>query len=109
MFFGAGATRALLMFIGGEMAKAFFLAQVPFVGNHHRVAIRPFLANQAFDPETIRDMSLALERVCETLDLRVQDDPTARLVAKKVIELAQRGLRGNALSSAALKEFKYEE
>jgi hypothetical protein len=54
-------------------------------------------------------MSLALERVCETLDLRVQDDPTARLVAKKVIELAQRGLRGNALSSAALKEFKYEE
>jgi hypothetical protein len=108
MFFGAGATRALLMFIGGEMAKAFFLAQVPFVGNHHRVgAIRP--PNQAFDPETIRDMSLALERVCETLDLRVQDDPTARLVAKKVIELAQRGLRGNALSSAALKEFKYEE
>ena len=110
MFFGAGATCALLMFIGGEMAKAFFLAQVPFVGNHHRVgAIRPFLANQAFDPETIRDMSLALERVCETLDLRVQDDPTARLVAKKVIELAQRGLRGNALSSATLKEFKYEE
>jgi hypothetical protein len=45
MFFGAGATRALLMFIGGEMAKAFFLAQVPFVGNHHRVgairAVRP--------------------------------------------------------------------
>jgi hypothetical protein len=41
-------------------------------------------------------MSLALERVCETLDLRVQDDPTARLVAKKVIELAQRGLRQRA-------------
>jgi hypothetical protein len=44
-FSGAGATRALLMFIGGEMAKAFFLAQVPFVGNHHRVgairAVRP--------------------------------------------------------------------
>ena len=110
MFFGAGATRALLMFIGGEMAKAFFLAQVPFVGNHHRVgAIRPFLANQAFDPETIRDMSLALERVCETLDLRVQDEPAARLVAKKIIELARRGLRGNALSSTTLKEFKYEE
>jgi hypothetical protein len=46
-------------------------AQRAFFGNHHRVgAIRPFLANQAFDPETIRHMSLALERVCETLVLR---------------------------------------
>ena len=99
-----------MTFIGGEIAKAFFLEQVPFVGNHHRVgAIRPFLANRAFDPETIRDMSLALERVCETLDLRVQDDPATRLMAKKIIELAQRGVRGDALSSAALKEFKYEE
>ena len=58
-------------------------------------AIRPFLANQAFDPETVRDMSLALERVCATLDLPVQDDPATHLVAKKIIELAQRGLRGN--------------
>ena len=53
-------------------------------------------------------MSLALERVCETLDLRVQDDPATRLMAKKIIELAQRGVRGDALSSAALKEFKYK-
>ena len=75
----------------------------------HRVgAIRPFLANQAFDPETVRDMSLALVRVCATLDLPVQDDPATHLVAKKIIELAQRGLRGNALSSTTLKEFKYE-
>ena len=96
--------------IGGETAKTFFLAQRAFFGNHHRVgAIRPFFANQAFDPEAVRDMSLALERVCETLDLRVQDDPATRLMAKKIIELAQRGVRGDALSSAALKEFKYEE
>jgi hypothetical protein len=86
------------------------LRSVPFFGNPHRMgAIRPFLANQAFDPETVRDMSLALERVCATLDLPVQDDPATHLVAKKIIELAQRGLRGNALSSATLKEFKYEE
>jgi hypothetical protein len=96
--------------IGGETAKTFFLAQRDFFGNHHRVgAIRPFFANQAFNPEAVRDMSLALERVCETLDLRVQDDPATRLVAKKIIELARRGLRGNALSSTTLKEFKYEE
>ena len=66
-------------------------------------AIRPFLANQAFDPETVRDMSLALERVCATLDLPVQDDPATHLVAKKIIELAQRGLRGNRA------EFRYSE
>ena len=28
-----------------------------------------------------RDMSLALERVCERLDFRVQDDPATRLAA----------------------------
>ena len=90
--------------------KRFSLRSAPFFGNHHRVgAIRPFLANQAFDPETIRDMTLALERVCATLDLPVQDEPATRLVAKKIIELAQRGLRGNALSSTTLKEFKYDE
>jgi hypothetical protein len=102
MFFGAGATCALLTFIGGEIAK---FCREP----SSRGAIRPFLANRAFDPETIRDMSLALERVCETLDLRVQDNPATRLMAKKIIELAERGVRGDALSSAALKEFKYEE
>jgi hypothetical protein len=32
--------------------------------------IRPFLAGQAFEPETIRDMSLALERVCDALCLK---------------------------------------
>ena len=91
--------------IGGETAKTFFLAQRDFFGNHHRVgAIRPFFANQAFDPEAVRD-----KRVCETLDLRVQDDPATRLVAKEIIELARRGLRGNAPSSTTLKEFKYEE
>ena len=36
-------------------------------------------------------MSLALERVCERLDFRVQDDPATRLAAKKIVELAPRG------------------
>jgi hypothetical protein len=27
--------------------------------------IRPFLSDQAFDPEAIRDMSLVFENVCE--------------------------------------------
>ena len=55
--------------------------------------IWPFLAGQAFDPETIRDMSLALEKVCEALNLKMVDDAATRLVAEKIIKLAQWGVR----------------
>src|SRR6266487_5434966 len=47
--------------------------------------IRPFLASQAFEPELIQQMSLALESVCETLELSFTDDPATRLVASKII------------------------
>jgi hypothetical protein len=67
--------------------------------------IRPFLANKAFDPEVIGEMSAALESVCKALSLNVVDDPATRLVARKIIELAQRGVRdAPTLSAAALKE-----
>jgi hypothetical protein len=70
--------------------------------------IRPFLAGQAFEPELIRQMSLALEAVCGKLDLSLRDDPATRLVASKIIELAQRGVRDAAtLSAMTLKEFKH--
>ena len=70
--------------------------------------IRPYLAGQAFEPESIREMSLALENVCEKLELRLTDDPAARLVASKIIELAQRGVRDvPTLTAMTLKEFKY--
>lgn len=52
-------------------------------------------------------MSIALETVCEKLELNLTDDPAARLVASKIIELAQRGVRGaTALSEMTLKELK---
>jgi hypothetical protein len=70
--------------------------------------ITPYLAGQAFEPEVIRQMSLALETVCETLRLTLTDDPNTRLVASKIIELAQRGLRdAPTLSAMTLKEFKH--
>jgi len=70
--------------------------------------IRPFLAGQAFEPEIIRQMSLALETVCGKLDLALTDDPATRLVASKIIELAQRGVRDSAtLTEMTLKEFKH--
>jgi len=46
--------------------------------------------------------------VCETLALRLVDDPNARLVASKIIELAQRGVRdAPTLTAMTLKEFKH--
>jgi len=69
--------------------------------------IRPFLASQVFEPELIQQMSLALESVCEPLELSFTDDPATRLVASKIIELAQRGVRdAPTLSAMTLKEFK---
>jgi pentose-5-phosphate-3-epimerase len=71
--------------------------------------IRPFLSGQAFDPETIAKMAEALQSVCDTLSLKVVDDGATRLVARKIIELTQRGVRdAGALRAMTLKEFKYE-
>jgi len=53
-------------------------------------------------------MSLALESVCEILELSLTDDPATRLVASKIIELAQRGVRDAAtVSTVTPKEFKH--
>jgi len=71
--------------------------------------IRPFIAGQAFEPELIRQMSLALESACETLGIMLTDNPATRLVASKIIELAQRGVRdAPTLTAMALKEFKHQ-
>jgi hypothetical protein len=68
--------------------------------------ITPFLARQAFDPEVIRVMSTAFTGVCGAMGLNVGDDPATRIVAEKIIELAQRGVRDAAtLQSMTLKEF----
>ena len=73
-----------------------------------RMPITPFLAHQAFEPETIETMSAALAAfvaACEALHLKVGDDPATRVVAEKVIELAQRGIRDpDALRTMTLKE-----
>jgi hypothetical protein len=47
--------------------------------------IRPFLADQAFEPEIITAMSLALGRVYDALRLKAIDDIATRLVAEKII------------------------
>jgi hypothetical protein len=72
------------------------------------VPIRPFLAGQAFEPEVIRQMSLALETICGKFGMKLADDPATRVVASKIIELAQRGVRdAPTLSELTLKELKH--
>jgi hypothetical protein len=69
--------------------------------------ITPFLHGQAFDPETVEAMGKAFVSTCEALGLSDRDDAMTQLVAQKIIELAQRGLKNpTALQLAAIKEFK---
>jgi hypothetical protein len=68
--------------------------------------ITPFLAHQAFEPEIINTMSAAFVATCEALHLKVGDDPATRVVAEKVINLAQRGIRDpDMLRTMTLEEF----
>ena len=60
----------------------------------------------AFDPETIEIMSAAYEGACEALNLADRTNPLTYLVAKKIIELAQRGERDpDQMRQQALKAF----
>ncbi len=69
-------------------------------------SIVPFLRGQAFDPDAIEIMGKAFVTTCETLGLS-EHDALAQIVAQKIIELAQRGLRNStALQLAAIKEFR---
>jgi len=74
------------------------------------VTITPYLVGQAFDPETIEVMSSALEQVCDDLGIRIEPrrkNPAAEVIAEKIIEHAQRGVRTKtALYSATMAEFK---
>ena len=71
--------------------------------------IRPFLAGQAFEPELIQQMSAAFVRTCEALRLELIDDPATRLVARAIIELAQRGVRDEkTLFEMTRREFRLD-
>ncbi len=61
-------------------------------------------------PETIRDMSAVFVDICEALQLKVGDDPATRIVAERIIEHAQRGVRDVAtLRATVLKEFDVDQ
>jgi hypothetical protein len=78
----------------------------PNADEEYVVPIRPFLAGRAFEPEIIEQMSAALVRACEALQLRIIDDAATRMVARTIIDLAERGVRDTEMLTAmALREF----
>ena len=74
------------------------------------MAITPFLAGQAFDPEAIEKMSAAFVATCDALHLKIGDDPATRFVAETVVQFAQRGIRDpDMLRKLTLKEFNLSD
>jgi len=70
--------------------------------------IRGFLSGQAFEPEVVRQMSLALETICGKFGMKLTDEPATRVVALKIIELAERGVRDEpTLTEMTLQELKH--
>ena len=54
--------------------------------------IRKFIPGATFSPETIKDMTVAFERIRVILNLENPDDPLVEVVAKKVVSLASQGI-----------------
>lgn len=57
-----------------------------------REIIVPFLTSKAFTPGTVEELSQAFDRLCSALMVSTSD-PKAEQIARKIIELTQRGLR----------------
>ena len=67
--------------------------------------ITAHLDNEAFEPELIEAMSAAFTEACSTLGLADRTDPMREIVARKIIEAAQSGLRTQvALYMSAIQE-----
>jgi hypothetical protein len=57
------------------------------------VAIYRLLQNSAFGPEDIERMVAAYDEALRTLSLANRTDPVTEKVAKRIIEIAQSGVR----------------
>ena len=67
------------------------------------------LQNSPLGPEEIAVSTDAYERTLHKLSLVDRGDPIAELIARKIIELGQRGVRdAKQLSSLAIKELGVE-
>jgi hypothetical protein len=55
--------------------------------------VYPIFQNSAFDPKDIEVMSAAFEDVCRDLGFAVKDGVLRDIIAKVIIECAQKGIR----------------
>jgi len=73
------------------------------------MAIYRILQNSPLGPEEIAKLTDAYERTLRAFGLVDRNDPITELIAKKIIELAQRGVReAKQLSALAVKELNVE-
>ena len=73
------------------------------------MAIYRLLQNYPLGPEEIAVLTDAYERTLRKLNLLDRRDPITEMIAKKIIELGQRGVReAKQLSELALKELGVE-
>jgi hypothetical protein len=71
------------------------------------VAIYRLLQNIPLGPEEIDRLSKAYERTLRTVGVKERDDPLTELIAKKIIEISQTGLKDPAqISAQAIKELR---
>jgi hypothetical protein len=69
------------------------------------MAIYRLLQNSAFAPEDITPLAAAYEECLRTLKLSDRSDPITEILAKKIIEIAQTGVRDSGqLGRLALAE-----
>jgi hypothetical protein len=69
------------------------------------VAIYRLLQNSAFGPEDITPLVAAYEDCLRNLNLADRSDPISEVIAKKIIEIAQTGMRDPVqIGRLALKE-----
>jgi hypothetical protein len=66
-----------------------------------------FAPHQALDPETTEVLASAFEKICVELGLSPRGDRLTELVARHVIEAAQKGIRDeSAIRLSVLGNFK---
>ena len=87
-----------------NMANAWTLAAADIERQAAAPNVIPFLRGQGFEPEVVKNMSLAFDRVCELLGLTTKCDTATKLVAHLVIEQAQCGVQDTAALIEAVKK-----
>ena len=54
--------------------------------------IRKYIPGATFDPEAIKNMATAFEKLQTILNLKIPHDPLIAVVAKKIVSLASQGI-----------------